>query len=108
MAGPVVINSVHARAKWRDLLDAVGKQEFVVERNGKPVAAVIAYEDFVALAEQLDELKAARRAAEIYGEWLEDASRARPYSEIREELVAEGLLGGGHGETLDRPARTAG
>lgn len=89
-------DSNRARTKWRDVLDAVstGASDVVIERYGKPVVAVIAYDDFRALKDELDDLRAARRAGIIYEEWKRDPSSARSYAEIREELVAEGELDG--------------
>jgi PHD/YefM family antitoxin component YafN of YafNO toxin-antitoxin module len=64
----------------------------VVERYGKPMVAVIAYEDFVALKDELDDLRAARRAAEAYEAWKSDPSWGRSWDEVEADLVAEGLL----------------
>ncbi|MCL4301680.1 MAG: type II toxin-antitoxin system prevent-host-death family antitoxin [Anaerolineae bacterium] len=85
------IGSREARQKWRDLLDEVyaGSADIVIERNGKPIAALIPYEDYLAVTEALDNLRAARRVAAAY-----KASRqsGRSYDEIREELKNKGLL----------------
>jgi prevent-host-death family protein len=87
-----IYESNRARANWRDVLDdaAAGSTDVIVERYGKPVVAVIAYDDYLALQDELDDLRAARRAAAIYEEWKRDPSSARPYAELRAELVAEG------------------
>ncbi len=47
----VRISSREARAKWRDLLDAIyrGSPGIVIERYGKPVAALVSFEDFKGL-----------------------------------------------------------
>jgi len=89
-----IISSKEARARWRDLLDTVSgrKVEVIISRNKKPIVAMIAIEDYEVLREQLEELKAARRAEEAYRAWQQDDSLARPYSVIREELIAKGLL----------------
>jgi len=89
-----ILDSNRARAKWRDILDKAhaGIADVVIERYGQPVAAVIAYADYVALRDELDDLRAARRAQAIYEEWRRDPSVARPYTEFRAELVAEGVL----------------
>jgi prevent-host-death family protein len=86
--------SHRARAKWRDILDITtgGETDVVVERYGKPVVVVIAYADYIAIQDQLDDMRAARRAQAIYEEWKSDPSSARPYAEFRAELVAEGAL----------------
>ena len=89
-----IYESNRARAKWRDVLDmaASGASDVVIERYGKPVVAVIAYTDFETLQDEIDGLRAARRAARIYEEWKRDPSSARPYAEVRAELVAQGKL----------------
>ena len=87
-------DSREARAQRRNLLDtaAAGESDIVITRYGKPVAALIDYEYYLALQEELDELRAIRRADRAYAEYLRDPSSARPYSEIRAQLVAEGVL----------------
>jgi prevent-host-death family protein len=89
-----VIDSNRARALWREILDKAqaGGEDVVVERYGKPVAAVIAYEDFIGLQDELDDLRAARRAGAAYEEWKREPGRAVPYEIIRADLAAEGLL----------------
>jgi prevent-host-death family protein len=85
------VGSREARQKWRDLLDAahLGSADIVIERNGKPIAALIPYEDYLALAEALDDLRAARRVAEAY---KASQQSGRSYDEIRAELASKGLL----------------
>ena len=89
-----VVSSREARARWQDLLDIVGggKEEIIITRNKKPIVALVAFEDYEALREQLEDLRSARRAEEAYRAWQRDDSLARPYAEVREELLAEGLL----------------
>jgi PHD/YefM family antitoxin component YafN of YafNO toxin-antitoxin module len=89
-----VVDSNRARALWREILDGAqaGGEDVIVERYGKPVAAVIAYEDFLALEDALDDLRAARRAGAAYEEWKKEPGRAVPYETFRAGLVAEGLL----------------
>ncbi len=64
------INSREARAKWRDLLDTIyrGASGIVIERYGKPVAALVTYEDFerlqqTAVSSQIAEPQAAYTTA---------------------------------------------
>ena len=80
--------------KWRELVDtaAAGVVDVVITRYGKPVVAVIDYDDFLALQEELDDLRAAKRADAAFEEYLRDPSSARPWDEIRAELIAEGKL----------------
>lgn len=89
-----VLDSNKARTNWRDILDTAsgGATDVVVERYGKPVVAVIAYEDFAALQDELDDLRAGRRATEVYEAWKQDPGRGMPYEKFRDELIAEGLL----------------
>jgi hypothetical protein len=56
------------------------------------MAAVIPIADYDALLEELEDLRAARRAQQALEAWREDRSRGRPYTAVREELAAEGLL----------------
>jgi len=89
-----IIGSGEARVKWRDLLDAVSlsRDSIVIERHGKSVAVLISYEDYEALEDELDELRAARRAVAALEEWRHDSSLGRPWEEIEAELMAEGTL----------------
>lgn len=90
---PQVFNSEDARTRWRDILDAASRGlDVVIARYGKPMAAVIPIADYEALVEELEDLRAARRAQAALEAWREDASRGRPYAVVREELAAEGLL----------------
>ena len=87
------LKSNDARLRWRDILDAArAGNDTVIEHYNRPTAVVIPYEDFVALQEDLEELRLARRAREAYDEWKRAPDTARPYSEIRQELIKEGLL----------------
>ena len=92
-----VLDSNTARTQWRDVLDTAGAgdADVVVARYGKPMVAVIAYDDFVALQEELEELRASRRAAVAYEAWKRDPDRARPWAEVEAGLVDEGLLDAG-------------
>ena len=87
-------DSNDARIKWREMLDtaAAGVTDVVITRYGKPLVAVIDYEAFLSLQEELDDLRAVRRADAIFEEYLRDPSSARPWDDIRSELVAEGQL----------------
>lgn len=88
-----VLSSEDARTRWRDVLDAAGMgQDVVIARYGKPMAAVIPIADYDALLEELEDLRAARRAQTALEAWREDRSRGRAYAAVREELAAEGLL----------------
>lgn len=89
-----IVSSREARAKWRDMLDKVlaRSADVVIERNGQPVAVLIPVEDYEALQDELDDLRAARRAGEVYEEWRRDPSTARPFEDAEADLIAKGLL----------------
>lgn len=57
------VESRLARAHWRDLLDdtITGQADVVITRYGKPVTAMIRYEDYVALQDELSRLRATQR-----------------------------------------------
>lgn len=89
-----ILNSEDARTRWRDILDAAGAgQDVVIARYGKPMAALIPIADYEALLEELEDLRAARRAQAALEAWREDPQRGRPYTAVREELITDGLLG---------------
>ena len=85
------IGSREARQKWRDLLDAAhkGTNDTIIERSGKPIAVLIPYEDYLAIEEALDDLRAARRAAEAYKALQGQPDQGRSYTEIRATLEDE-------------------
>ena len=89
-----VMKTREARANWRSILDAAqsGQADTVIERNGKRIAVMIPHDDYVALQEGLQDLRDARLALPELEVWKADPTTGRPYSEIREELVAKGLL----------------
>jgi prevent-host-death family protein len=78
-----------ARENWRMLLDAAmsGHNDVVITRHGRPAVALIACEDYVALQEELDDLRAARRAEEAVAAWRQDPATARPWTEVEAELI---------------------
>ena len=88
------LSANEARSRWRDIVDAaaLGDSDVVVERYGKPMVAIISYEDYVELVDELDDIRAARRAAAAYEAWLQDPSLGRPMEEVEKGLKAEGLF----------------
>lgn len=88
-----VIKSRQARQEWRDMLDKVQTgEDIIIERNGKPIAAVIPAEDYELLQDELEDLRIARRAGIAYESWKRNPETGKPYAEFRSQLVNEGLL----------------
>ena len=79
---------------WEDVLTVVieDDEHVIVRQQGEAIAVVIPYADYLALEDKLEDVRDARVAAKAYAAWKRDPSQARPYEQIREELVAEGLL----------------
>ena len=90
----LTVNSGQARSNFRDLLDRVfvGSDDVMIERNGKPVAVMIPVNDYQDLFNELDDLRATRRALANYEAWQTDASLARPFSAVEKDLIDDGLL----------------
>jgi PHD/YefM family antitoxin component YafN of YafNO toxin-antitoxin module len=77
-------------AAWLDF----GASDIIIRQNGQPVAVLIPYQDYQMLVKEdvLVDLREGREAAVLYEEWLQDRSTGIPYTEIRAELVTEGVL----------------
>ena len=89
------LDSNEARTHWRELLDAgARKLDVIITRYGRPVSVMIDYEDYEALKEELEELRAGRRAQIELDEWRKDPSTATPWEEFKAELAAKGVLDG--------------
>jgi prevent-host-death family protein len=58
------LDSNQARNHWRDLLDMVqaNDTDVVITRYNRPVVVVVAYNDYVAVQEELRKRRAGRRA----------------------------------------------
>ena len=71
-----IVSSREARAKWRTVLDTVdkGTADVVVERYGKPIAAIIPYVDYEALLEERGRAFGMR----TYADCAEMLERERP------------------------------
>lgn len=90
-----VLKSDKARLQWRRLLEAARKgDDTVIEHYDTPTAALIPYEDYQAVHEYLDDLRASRRAKAAMEEWERDPSTARDWDEIKAEMIRDGLLDG--------------
>ena len=89
------MESNSARANWRKLLDmASAGEDIVVTRFGLPIATVIRYDDYVALLDEIDDLRAARHADAIVEAIEAGRTDTVPWEDVKGALVAEGLLDG--------------
>jgi PHD/YefM family antitoxin component YafN of YafNO toxin-antitoxin module len=52
--------------------------DILVECHNKPLAAIIAYEDYIALQDELDDLRSAQRAQSALEAWRKEPSLSRP------------------------------
>jgi prevent-host-death family protein len=87
------VDSNRARIHWREVLDAArAGEDSVIEHYGKPTAVVLPYADWEALQEALDDLRAARRGQVAYEAWKRDPSLGQPWSEVKAEMIQDGLL----------------
>ncbi len=91
----ITFESREARAKWRKLLDRAGAGgDTVIERYGQPTAALIPFEDFIELQDELDDLRAGRRAQAALAAWQRDPARGRSWADVKAEMIRDGLLDG--------------
>lgn len=87
------VKSHQARQSWRSLLDNVLKgEDVVIERNGKALAVLIPIADYEKIRDELDDLRAARRAEAVYEAWKRNPEIAEPWEKARADLVKDGLL----------------
>jgi prevent-host-death family protein len=87
------VKSHQARQSWRSLLDHVLKgEDVVIERNGKALAVLIPFADYDKIRDELDDLRAARRAEAVYEAWKRNPEIAEPWENARAGLVKDGLL----------------
>lgn len=85
-----VMSSEAIRSDWRNVSDTVmGGNIVVMERYGKPLMAMIPYADFLALQEQLEDLRDLRAAEAAHAEYQRDPSSARSWDEVKAEWDAE-------------------
>ncbi len=93
------VDSRRAREQWREVLDKVttGEGDIIVTRNRKPTVAIIPYEDYAQVMEQLEEIRAERMAAMLYAQWEQGRIAAVPWSEAKQRLME---LDHVHGDAL--------
>jgi prevent-host-death family protein len=87
------VKSHQARQSWRSLLDKVLQgEDVVIERSGKAVAVLIPIDDYEKIRDELDDLRAARRAEAVYEAWKQNPETAEPWESVRAEFVKDELL----------------
>jgi prevent-host-death family protein len=86
------VKSHQARQSWRSLLDRVLQgEDVIIERNGKALAVLIPVEDYEAIRDELDDLRAAKRAEVLYEAWKRNPETAEPWETVRQDLIKDGL-----------------
>jgi prevent-host-death family protein len=87
------VKSHQARQSWRSLLDRVLQgEDVIIERNGKALAVLIPIDDYEKIRDDLDDLRAARRADSVYEAWKRTPEITEPWKSARAEFVKDGLL----------------
>jgi PHD/YefM family antitoxin component YafN of YafNO toxin-antitoxin module len=91
--GAKVMKSEAVRVSWRDVIDdVIAGTDVLVERYNKPVAAVIRYDVYMALQEEIEDLRIGLRAQAALDEYDRDPSLGRSWEEIKAEWHAKDSL----------------
>lgn len=87
------LESNEVRAQWAKLLQtaADGDADIVITRSGEPLTVMIRYEDYLAIQDELEDARLARRAIAVLADLDAGKTTARPWDEIRAEWIAEGI-----------------
>ncbi len=81
------------RLQWRTVIEAArAGRDTIVKHYNTPTAVVIPFEDYEAILDELDDIRAARRAEAILEEIERDPSLVQDYDDARAELIAAGAL----------------
>jgi prevent-host-death family protein len=85
--------STEVRKKWPVILDATanGETDIVITRAGEPVTVMISYEDYLAILDELEDARLARRAASVLADLDAGKTTARPWDSIRADWITEGV-----------------
>ncbi len=91
MASIREISSRDARKNWREVLDAVmsGDNDVLISRHGHEIAVLIPARDYYAILDELEEIRLSRLAESLYESYLEGKTTAKPYEEIRVEILKD-------------------
>lgn len=77
---PKTVSAEEARREWRNLVETVlGGEDVVVERYARPAVAIIAYDDYTAIRQELEEMRAIRRTNEVRVAWQQGKIKALPW-----------------------------
>jgi prevent-host-death family protein len=86
------LDSNQARNHWREMLDIVlvNDTDVVITRYNQPVAAVVAYEDYLAVATELTRLRAERLQRKALAEskatmYASESVLAREWDTLKED-----------------------
>ncbi|KAA3663468.1 MAG: hypothetical protein DWQ04_10560 [Chloroflexi bacterium] len=83
------MSSDQARSNWREVLEtAVAGDNIIIERYGKPIAAIIPFDQF---AEQSDDEQILREASATYQTTDWQAMKAELVAAVKAELKAEAV-----------------
>lgn len=85
------LGSREARKEWREILDTVmsGDSDVLISRHGQEIAALIPASDYFAIRNELEELRLGRIAEGMYQSYLEGTTSAKPYEDVRDEILEE-------------------
>jgi len=72
-------------------MEVKNKGYVLTDDRDEPHAIILNYQTFRTLVERLEDLEDTLDALAAYQEYQENPSTARPWDEIRSELIAEGL-----------------
>jgi prevent-host-death family protein len=82
-----IMNSEQVRRGLSGVLaDVAAGQDIVIERYAKKVGVVINYDDYEALQQELEDLRDARLAEEVYEAVKSGRMKTVPWEELKEEL----------------------
>ena len=88
MASLREISSREARKEWREVLDTVmtGESDVLISRHGQEIAVLIPARDYHSVLEELEDIRLARLAENIYEDYLEGRASSRSYEDVRAEV----------------------
>jgi PHD/YefM family antitoxin component YafN of YafNO toxin-antitoxin module len=95
-----VMGAEEVRREWRTVVDSVlAGEDVVVERYSRPAVAVIAYDDYTAIRQELEEMRTTRRTNQLRAAWQQGKIKALPWDQPeqpenelpRNELAENGI-----------------